>query len=55
MKKLVAIKDYIQNLLNYLDILYPNGEPIDPLKECDPHGYPIYKAEVNSFMQLAEA
>jgi hypothetical protein len=41
-------------LLNYLDILYPNGEPIDAIKERDSNGYATYKTEVTKFIQLVE-
>jgi hypothetical protein len=45
-------KDYVQSVLNYLRILYPNGQPIDPAKEYDSVGYPTYKIEVTQFMNL---
>ena len=45
-------KDDIQSLLNYLDILYPNGESIDPVQERDRDNIPTYKTEANLFFQL---
>ena len=48
----VPNKYYVQNVLDYLNILYPNGEPIDPVEKYDSEGYVIYKTEVLRFMQL---
>jgi hypothetical protein len=48
----IPSKDYVQNVLNHLQILYPNGEPIDPAKKYDSQGFPTYKTEVTEFMNL---
>jgi hypothetical protein len=48
----VPSKDFVQNLLKYLDIFYPNGEPINPKKEPNKAGYPTYNADVDNFIRL---
>ena len=45
-------RDEIQTVLSYLDILYPNGEPINPVALVDEDRYPTYKPEVNKFFDL---
>jgi hypothetical protein len=45
----------IQHLLNYIDILYPNGRPIDLETGRDEYGIPYYKDEMYSFYNLAGA
>ncbi len=45
-------KDFVQNLLKYLDIFYPNGEPINPKKEPNKAGHPIHNADVDNFIRL---
>ena len=49
----VPTQDTIEKLLRYLDILYPNGEPINP-RQGDDDGYPVYKGEVDDFYRLVE-
>jgi hypothetical protein len=45
----------IQHLLNYIDILYPNGIPINLEKGRDEDGIPYYKDEMYRFYQLTAA
>ncbi|CAF1465618.1 unnamed protein product [Adineta steineri] len=43
----------IQHLLNYIDILYPNGEPINLETGRDENGIPFYRDEMYHFYGLA--
>ncbi|CAF0736360.1 unnamed protein product [Adineta steineri] len=42
----------IQHLLNYIDILYPNGEPINLETGVDENGIPFYRDEMYHFYGL---
>jgi hypothetical protein len=44
-------KDVAQQLLKYLDILYPNGVPINTVTNADRNTVPDYKAEVTMFFE----
>ncbi|CAF1255829.1 unnamed protein product [Adineta steineri] len=45
-------KDAAQNLLKYLDILYPNGVSINTVTHADRNRYPTYKEEVTMFFGM---
>jgi len=48
----VPSRECVAQLLAYLDILYPGGKAIDPIKSLDENGYPFYKDEVYRFFAL---
>jgi hypothetical protein len=45
-------KDVAQQLLKYLDILYPNGVPINTVTNAERNTVPDYKDEVRMFFQI---
>ena len=46
-------EDIAQELLQYLDILYPNGEPINTVTNSVRNAeHPVYKEEVKQFFHI---
>ena len=50
----VPSRENVAELLQYLNILYPESKAIDPIRYLDSIGYPVYKDEVNRFMNLVD-
>lgn len=46
----VAKREWAMKLIPYLDILYPGGKAINPIRGEEPSGYPIYTDELNQFV-----
>ena len=46
----VATREWAMQLIPYLDILYPGGKAINPIRGQDPSGYPMYPDEVSRFV-----
>ncbi len=47
-------KDVAQQLLQYLDTLYPNGEPINTVTNIVRNAPPVYKDEVKQFFRIVD-
>lgn len=47
-------KDVAQQLLQYLDTLYPNGQPINTITNIVRNAPPVYKDEVKEFFRIVD-
>ena len=47
-------KHVAEQLLKYLNILYPKDKPINPVKSTPPYSSCVYKDEVNEFFRIVD-